>query len=362
MDANKKAWGTTPTPKKKAYTLRGRLRQILDEHKGQAARMNKVVGYETQQKREEVIFNGFDTLKILGYHLHEPGNFKPKHMEALAKYWEAKGLAPATIQVRISIFRVFSEWIGKKGMLGESIAFVEDPNSVKRHYAAQRDKTWIGNGVNFVGVVDSVAAYDKYVAVYLWLGRTFGMRRQECYMFRPHLADKGSYLVITEGTKGERSRVVAVATNEERRVLDMAKALARTPSAHIGIPGRTKKQMERRFNHVMEKCGITKKGLGVTFHGLRHERLNEFMEGQTGTPTPIRRKERTKIDKAILKKAQILTAEYAGHSRPHIITAYCGSYSQRPNDKASSPRSHRLERAGISPAEMKSSTRPFNWY
>ena len=57
---------------------------------------------------------------------------------------------------------------------------------------------------------------------------------------------------------------------------------------HIGHPDRTLKQSLRRFNYVMEYHGITRRHLGITSHGLRHQRLNDLYEEIAGVPSPVR--------------------------------------------------------------------------
>lgn len=129
-------------PNRRPLTLKMRLREILTKHNPSAAKRNKICGFETQEVREQILYLGFAQLKTLGFHLHDPANFKPKHMRALGLYWENQALAPSTMQTRFSAFRTFCQWIGKEGMIGDSTDYVLDPASVKRTYAAQKDKSW----------------------------------------------------------------------------------------------------------------------------------------------------------------------------------------------------------------------------
>lgn len=116
-------------------------------------------------------------------------------------------------------------------------------------------------------------------------------------------------------------------------MLDEAKEFARTPNGHIGNPERTKYQNEKRFANIMAKLGLTKKKLGVTAHGLRHQFINDLLEEDTGCKTPVRGGnsedwEGGKNDLAILN-----AMEQAGHSRKSIGVAYYG----KPNAVAKKP-------------------------
>ena len=55
------------------------------------------------------------------------------------------------------------------------------------------------------------------------------------------------------------------------------------------IPGnKSLKQWENRYNYVLRKFGVTKKALGVTSHGLRHESANLMYEKITGEKSSVR--------------------------------------------------------------------------
>lgn len=124
------------------------LKQILEKHNQAAARGGKAVGFATRAARQETLERGFKELRALQYKLEDVQHFKERHMTALSHAWEAKGLSASTIQNRISVFRTFSEWIGKSGMIRGSEHYVKNPASVARHCATQCDKTWSGQEKN----------------------------------------------------------------------------------------------------------------------------------------------------------------------------------------------------------------------
>ncbi len=84
--------------------------------------------------------------------------------------------------------------------------------------------------------------------------------------------------------------------------------------------------------HVMRHFGITKNELGITSHGLRHQRLNDMYEEIAGVPAPVRQLEALKQGLPLVEgepdrvlKARSRTTSTAGHARLGITTAYSGS-------------------------------------
>lgn len=322
MDRENGGKSVAGKPDRRPPTMKMRLKEIVNANKSSAARLNKIVAFETQGVRESILFQGFTQLKEIGYHLHDPANFKPKHMRALAQYWVNQDLSTSTIQNRISIFRVFCSWIGKANMIGDSSEYVDDPLSVKRTYAAKKDKSWSAKEIDFYGILDTVLAEEPRVAVYILLGLNFGLRLRESYMLKPHRADKAMYVALAEGTKGDRARTVPIETDDQKAVIEMAKHFANGVNGHIGMPGKTLLQTKGRVKYVLAKCGITLKDLDATFHGLRHQFANDFFKRRAGVDSPVRGGPNLTGD--VDELARLQTSEALGHSRKSITSAYLG--------------------------------------
>jgi integrase len=92
----------------------------------------------------------------------------------------------------------------------------------------------------------------------------------------------------------------------------------------MGHPGLSLKQSLKRFDNVMQKVGITKRQLGVTAHGLRHQFAHEFHVELTGVQAPVRGGD-VCADPETLKAALLEIARQLGHSRPQITNVYLGS-------------------------------------
>ncbi len=132
------------------------LNSVLKAHNKAAATGGKAVSFATQDARREILEQGFRELRALGYKLPDVRGFKERHMTALGNAWEAKALSASTIQNRISIFRVFAEWIGKASMIRGSENYVKNLQSVERHQHINFRRTIILNRHEMTFYIDVV--------------------------------------------------------------------------------------------------------------------------------------------------------------------------------------------------------------
>ncbi|WP_195763755.1 integrase domain-containing protein [Pseudoduganella rivuli] len=336
---------------------KAQLDTILKRHNGQHAVRAKVVSHSTMEARGKGLFRSFALLRSLGYE-PSPYNLRNQHIGALVRYWTAEPPSPsialsggrnaslrsapysaAYIQQQLSFLRVFAGWIGKPGMVLDAEKYTKNPATVRRTYTVTKDKGWSGNGVDINTTIDAVAKLDEYVAVQLQMMIAFGLRRKEAIMFRPHAAEVPAYalpascavldryisfLRIKRGTKGGRLRFAAIRTPEQVKALAVARTVARFPHSHLGRPGLTLKQSLDLFSNVVRSAGITKKELGVTPHGLRHEFAGDLYFEIASIPAPVRGGDPCS-DPDTLKAAYLEVANQLGHGRRQIVNAYLGS-------------------------------------
>ncbi|WP_374514038.1 phage integrase N-terminal domain-containing protein [Niveibacterium sp.] len=292
------------------------------------SRKRKPISNRTQDKRQDVLFLAFRTLKGLGFRIKHVSDFGDRHVKALMQHWEEAGLAAATLQVRLSILRTLAEWLGKGGMVKGIDNYLKDPSRGRRTVAAQHDHSWSAYGIDAEKLIAEISAFDRRVGMQLKLMHAFALRREEAVMFRPNKADQGTYIVVRDGTKGGRERVVPIELPHQRTVLDEAKRMARGINSHIGHPEHDLKQALRRFNYVVgERFALNRKALGVTSHGLRHQGLNDMFERLSGIPSPVRGQTHemfVQVDPLKVEYARQRVSEVAGHARLSISTAYLG--------------------------------------
>jgi integrase len=341
-----------------------RLQDKINQHNRQHGRKAKGVSNKTMQERASSLFRSFGLLRRLGYQI-DPNNLAGTHIQVLVDYWTGSARvadlcrrngvdmlerphSSTYIQQQLSFLRVYATaWIGKPGMVRPLAHYVDDPARFERSYSATQDRSWEGNAVEFQSIAEKVAAIDARVAAQLALLLAFGLRRKEALMFTPqcavvqrediprsqHASDRYAvFLRIERGTKGGRLRFVAIRNSEQRAAIERALRFAPHVSSHLGHPGLTLQQSLKRFDNVMRKAGVTRKQLGVTAHGLRHQFAQELHVELTDVRAPVRGGDGC-VDPETLKAALLEIAHQLGHNRPQIVNAYCGSPA-RPAQRA----------------------------
>lgn len=241
------------------------LKKILSSFNRTDARGIKRVSHATARARTEVLTQGFRDLFRLGFKLRNPENFRPRHMQALAR--ESKGLAASTIQWRFSVFNTFCRWIGKAGMLGDLASYLENPDRAKRLYAIKEKKTWTAKGIDIAAKVLEIAKDNFHVALQLLATWTFGLRAQEAWLLKPLLADQGGYLAVNWGTKGGRERTVTVRSAAERQVLELLKRHADPVTGSLIPACYSLQAWKKHFYQVCRDHGISREN-GIVPHGL----------------------------------------------------------------------------------------------
>ena len=295
------------------------LAAVLKAHNG-ARNDGAVASFATQDKRADVLYAGFKSLLALGFRMDTVMSLRGKHVEALAKDWHTRGLSASTLQNNLSIFRTFAEWIGKAGMV-RGIEHYLGSGMAARSSIAQEDKSWSGRGIDIAAKIEQVRQKDARIGLQLELQFAFGLRAREAMQLRPHIADQGTYLSISHGTKGGRDRVEPIRTPEQRALLDRAKTFCATRSSSTSDPQRKLAQWKNHYYQVVRSCGITRSD-GITSHGLRHEYANERYRELSGADSPVRGG--ATLDREADHAAREVVAEELGHSRADVTTHYLG--------------------------------------
>jgi site-specific recombinase XerC len=295
------------------------LAAVLKTHNG-AKQDGSVASYATQDKRADVLYTGFAELRQLGYRLDAVQSLRGKHVEALVQAWQARGLSASTIQNSLSVFRTFAGWVGKAGMV-QRVEHYLGAGVAVRSSIAREDRSWSARGVDIAAKIEQVRLRDPRVAIQLELQAAFGLRAREAMQLRPHVADKGSYLSVTHGTKGGRDRVEPIRTAQQRDVLERAKTFCATPASSTSDPHRKLHQWKNHYYEVVRACGITRRD-GITSHGLRHQYANDRYHELSGAESPVRGGSQN--DSGADQIARLILAEELGHSREGVTTYYLG--------------------------------------
>lgn len=314
------------------------LEVLLKLHNHRHTARLKTVSHKTRHERAEFLRRFFRDLQLrAGFKtLPDPRNFCNKHIQAMVDVWRADQLKPATIQTYLSFLRGLAQWLGKNGMVRAPAHYGLALDEYQRHEAAERDKSWTAQGVDIESLIDKVCAYDPYVGASLRLARTFGLRRKESVMLRPHLCvvpfestglphDKWQadhYVWIRQGAKNGRQRFVPLNTPQRIAAIEHAQTVAIGRDAHLGNPAQELRKNLRRFDYVLEKFGVTRRQLGVTGHGLRHEALIDEYVATGGQLPPVRGGEGLPPEQD--RVARLTVSRLAGHSRVRVANAYLG--------------------------------------
>lgn len=318
------------------YGWKTELSKIIAEHNKLTVKGDRNVSTRTRNARIEALYAGFKELRELGYKIENPRNFREMHMKALVAHWEERGLSPATIQNRISFFRIFAEWIGKGNMIKKSEMYCSSPEVVKRSQVAQEDKSWSAKDIDMPTLLLQIEAYSKHAAAQILMINAFGLRRNEALCFKPNLnwikeSSGLSYIRVKDGTKGGRERLIVVETLQQESALIYARQVAgKQRNASICWKDKTLDQAEQHYNYIMRKFGLTKAGLGVTGHGLRHQYANDRYEKLSELRSPVRGGSRPSgEDRDADIEARYRVSEELGHSRLSVTASYYGSMRRK---------------------------------
>ena len=330
------ALADTPlNPKRSAYVLQ----LILQQHNWRHSTKHKGVSHKTIAERARFCFWLFDFMRGHAKHFKlDPRSFSGRHVEAVTQYWQgeahASRMSPATIQTYFSFMKTFAGWIGKPKLLKPIGCYFDDAKLYRRTLASGIDKSWRAKGVDAAAVIREVEAYDVHAAASLKLMHAFQLRFKESVMFRPHSdvisaaqagkSDDGAafYLDTHRGTKGGRARYFPIDNAMRQEAIDYARRVAVGVNESVSDPRKMLEQAMRRLRYVMECFGLTRAGLGVVPHGLRHQGAAEDYESMTTQPPPIAGG--SAVDPTLDLQARREIAERLGHGRVQITNVYLG--------------------------------------
>ena len=296
-------------------------------------RRKNVIGNETQISRIYAVVGFIETLRELNFHVQTLENLRQDHVEALHQHWVERGLSHGRITGLNCHLRTLCKWLKKRDLVAPVAKLVED---FHRPSVTRTDKAWSGKGVTIEAVLATVRACDEFgqvVAVQLELEWVLGLRVQESWLLRPLPAlieaINGACVLIEDGTKGHRPRDLQLDLLMQIDVLYRAVSFEKS-SGSSTIPARfTLDQWSNHFSYVLRKAklykDVSKGGLGVTAHGLRHEFLQGLYHRITGHKPPVGGG--FDVPLAEYRSALRIITKAAGHSDPSKAGAYLSTVS-----------------------------------
>jgi len=307
---------------------------VVGAHAGFRTNGN-VASIRTQKYSLEFIRETCRRLHKLGYYLEDIDGLREKHIEVVIRDWYAQGLSNKTLQNQFSRLKIFCGWLGRPGIVKSNGMGVSQylpeirPEALKVKTYTETSKSWSGNGVNIVEVIQRATQEDRRLGAMLTLGVAFGLRKKEMLRIKPWRADKGTHLEIDGSVaKNGKYRAIPLQLNDygkfQRWALDLAKSLCKKTET-LGWPDLSFKQAENRYYHHLRRLGITKVDSQVTGHGLRAE-FAENMALWRGLVPPSLGGTANQLPSAQLMAIKTEVSNFLGHDDTHTIHAYFSSF------------------------------------
>lgn len=277
----------------------------------QMCRRNRDGSHTTQFQRSRNLRQVAKELKSAGYRNMRAASLKPKHIEALARGWQERGVSAGRQKNLMSSVRWWAEKQGKASMVPSNDALgIERRHTIPETNRAQE-----------LDQEKAASIPDQYVRASLELQRTFGLRREESIKFTPGWADRGDRIVLRDTwCKGGRERTLPIRTDEQRAALDNAHRVAGRGAL---IPGDCNYagQLDR-YERLTAKAGLHK------LHGLRHAYAQDRYKELTGRAAPIagglKTKELTPAQRKEDHEVRLQISAELGHARESITATYLG--------------------------------------
>lgn len=278
----------------------------------QLCKRNRDGSYSTQANRARILNQIANQLQEMGYRRMTTRSLKPKHVDALVKRWLSEGMAAGTIKNRMNCLRWWAAKVDRRNVIARSNEFYGIPD---RQFVSQHSKAVV------VGNDALTSVKDEHVRMTLELQRAFGLRREEAIKFIPVYADQGDHVRLKASwTKGGKTRIVPVLTQEQRTVLNRAYRLV--GSGSLIPPQKTYIQQLRTYERHTIQAGLSK------LHGLRHAYAQSRYQALTGWACPAAGGpvanslsiEQRQQD----HQARLTISRELGHAREQISAVYLG--------------------------------------
>lgn len=288
-----------------------------------SANFARKISEETLRNRTDILFSTYRLLHG-DRRIETLSQMRPRLLPRMFELWTGKGVGK---RAQINYFNVMRWFWRVCGIEIKAIAdYATTPGEFTIQRAAEHDKSWTGNGVDFDDVVKKIAAIDPVAARLFTAMKTYGLRAKESLRLQPHEADGGSSLDVTKGSKTGRPRQIHFAhfgEEQMRAVLDELKDQV-PAECHLAWQNRSLKQAKTRLYTLCRRVGLTKAQLGVTMHGLRHEWAIDQLERLANVKAPVRGG--MTLNYRELSGVRRLISEGLGHYRAWVTSAYYGSF------------------------------------
>lgn len=250
----------------------------------------------------------------------------PKQVRAVFEQMKIDRKSKSYIGSMNTTMRRVGVWLGNDDLCPPNKYLFDDKEVYERNISATSRKDWGDDEELIETTIQEVEKDCAVVGCILRLAWNFGLRVNEGIEMIPKESIRGDELYVFRGTKGGRVRWVPIETQQQREVLARALEIASGNKAGLMLHKKriNLKQAHSHFQYIMRKNDLTRKGKGMTAHGLRHQFANDQYEFKTKTASPVRGG--GQVESELLVSAQKEISEVLGHSRASITAAYTGNY------------------------------------
>jgi integrase len=273
---------------------------------------NRDGSYATQATRSRILDLTANQLHELGYKHMQARSLKPKHVDALVALWKDQSIGVGTFKNRLSALRWWANKVGKADIIAR------DNNAYgigNRRYVGEASKAQTLDEKQLEKVSDA------YVRLSLRLQSDFGLRREEAIKFSPSYAIKDDHIKLKASwTKGGRARTVPIRNDDQRRLLQDVRKLAK--GGALIPPERNYVEQRNRYDRQVRDAAIKNP------HGLRHAYAQRRYEALTGWKSPLAggpsRSAISADQRALDEKARETISRELGHGREEVSKVYLG--------------------------------------
>lgn len=294
----------------------------------------RICSKRTLELRKEVLESTFRALAERVRGVRTLSQFTPRYIPQVLAAWSEPredGEMRQKPSTQVANFTVLRWFWSVHGIATEPIKhYVQDPKLKKlyqRETVANTDKSWTGTGIDVDNVIELAKEEDVVLARLLTQAKEFGLRAKESLNLDPNESDGGDHLRVLRGAKGGRQRVVQFEPFGDaslRKVLDELRTS--NPAGIRAWEGLTMGQARKRLYYLLGKIGVTRKGMGITMHGLRTEFAIKHFEELSGVSAPVRNG--SVINYRELDEVRRRISEALGHNRVRVTGAYYGSFDK----------------------------------
>jgi integrase len=292
----------------------------------------KKISYKTRADRSQSLLRIAKDLLTECGHPRYLTQIKRCHVLKLLCVWKKRKLGVSAVKNNLCYLRVVL-WLA-----GVDVKNVVPSNRAALHYMGlptcrtyvSGPKAWESHKIDpFSLILERVMKVDPRVAAVLFLCYSFGLRLKEAMLWHTKTGVGANGLIhVHHGAKSGRHRDVVLQCHMlEKMAIEYATRFENPLTGSL-VPGMGKlgdkdlKKFRRRIYTVARFCGITKKELGITIHGLRHSATCRWYFEITGTLAPILGG--GPVDYLLDRKARTIISRRLGHARLSITDVYLG--------------------------------------